>query len=343
MRVKIFAYFFLFLPFTMVNGQSLYLKGDQQAYISNREYAGSPVQTSQTFLGTISNINLVFQPDSGKVQFGLGWLNRTEFAEPLGENYNQFLVSLGTDNFKIGRIPYQRRQPLALMNDVLNYQRPFIEGFTIDLKGDNIAFNVFTDWYGQKGIRQRERFMIGSGMTYRWSNRFFLNLIVLFNHLANEYSGVLFNPPILSGVRDNGAIYPSVTYKINNSVKIEGGALMGYDRDRSEQSYLSWNIGFLSKLFYNKNRFSIEATQYAGHPQLIISGDPFYNNDWYLRQDFKYDLFGTDRFMQCELVLSLHQSDFGFFNQQDVRIVLNLDQLLFINRNNSPKEAVSNL
>ena len=208
--------------------------------------------------------------------------------------------------------------PSYLISDSIRYYRPNIQGFTFQYQTDKGYAEMFLDWTSQQSTTQREQFMVGLSTAFRF-NHFKLGLEGYYYHYA-----LVANSDSTQHIHDFLVAHPymGVTYKkvlFLDSLNVNVGALMSFDRDRNVIGKWYSPVGLLGEVTANWKRISLKETVYAGGSQQHYRGEGYGKYYWgdtytqanfYSRTDISYQIIKS-RFVDSYVNLTFNATKYG--------------------------------
>ena len=287
-------------------------------YIDNREYKSS-YTTDKTYLGTIISPKLYFAIDSNnriygglnyQQAFGMHQENKGKVSPIVYYNFKNEHFDLA-----LGHMPrYERLKnvPRLVLSDTLFYDRPNIEGMYFAYQNKHIKQAIYIDWLSAQSYEHRERFMAGLSGELNFG-RFYLADDALLYHNA-----LTSNEAVEEHIQDNAILLLRAGIDLSrktflDSLRIDAGIALGYDRVRSE--YDRGAKGFISNIHLGYKAFSIHNTLYLGDPLNLPNGDSFYHRKRYDRLDLGWSPFQKGN-LEGRLTASFHITSDQISNQQ---------------------------
>lgn len=175
--------------------------------------------------------------------------------------------------------------PIALLSDTLDYYRPNIQGFYLDVKRSWGYENVFIDWTSRQTDTLPERFIFGFSGEVRYG-------ILYFNHhfMMGHFAGAALEQH--HPVRDNGGFDLNVGANLGellplDTLLLSAGTLVSLDRDRGSSDKWKSPYGLVIRGMVMWKGVGLEGLYYNGDGHTFLYGDPFYR----LRQYGRLDVF----------------------------------------------------
>lgn len=221
--------------------------------------------------------------------------------------------------------------PSYMICDSIRYYRPNIQGFTFQYQRNTGYLEMFLDWTGEQSNTRREQFMAGLSTAFN------------FDHLKLGMEGYYYHYALEADadsshhIHDFLVAHPSigVTYKkigFLDSLNVSLGALMSFDRDRSDVQKWYTPVGFLGEVTANWNRISLKETLYAGGKQQHYGGDgvgkyywgdTYMHSHFYSRTDVSYQIIKS-AYVDTYVALTFNATKYGLNCHQMVVLRANL-------------------
>ncbi len=299
--------------------QKIGLGIDFFGYADNREY-GAQYTIPKTFFGATISPNLYFEIEKNhrlyggahfNQEFGINSENKSRWNPIAYYNYKTEKI-----DFALGFMPrYERLKdiPRMVLADTLMYDRPNIEGMYFYYKNGNFQQSVFIDWMSKQGYQNREQFVAGISGKYSIGNFFIHNDGMMYHNALTS------NDSIDEHIQDNAVVMLRLGVDLSHktvfdSLTIDAGAVMGFDRVRSVYDMQKAN-GFISNIHLGYKRFFLANTLYLGEPLNLPNGDSFYHRRTYDRLDLGWMPFKSDK-IEGKFTASFHFSPGKVDNQQ---------------------------
>jgi hypothetical protein len=291
--------------------------GDNREFSSGRSF-------SQTILGTRGSFEAGVTQDGHNLRAGV--THMFEFGsvpeKPAMILYYQYEDPEKT--FHFGSFPRKSLVdfPLALLADTINYYRPNIEGLRGELRWNNGHQNIFVDWTGRQSPEVRESFSAAASGEITLS-RFSIRNFILLNHLAHSR-------PRGAGEHVNDNLGYSVVAGWRNEKRttwhgsISAGILGSVFRERSVSDQFIHSISFMAEGYLKHRNFAVNNIAHAGDGHLLLTGDPFYKLNGYMRTDAIWYFINHDR-VSGRFNLSFHLIEWQKIDQsQQISIIYRL-------------------
>jgi len=211
--------------------------------------------------------------------------------------------------YNMGEFPRDNLLPFprALLNDSVQYYRPFVEGGLLRNTNKFGTETAFIDWISRQTPTQRNEFMAGEiiKLAPNPGHAFYIAEYLLFEHDAGSKSDTA------APIQDQGGyqIRLGLDYSHRgyfDSLKFEAGYMFTEHRIRSEFSWQT-SDGFVASVYISHKRISIFDEFYKGDPNYLTFGDPFYSKTIYNRMDIMYTAF-IGKHLKGQFFMDLHQS-----------------------------------
>lgn len=315
----LFLSYCLFFSLSTQAQQRIGLDIDFFGYADNREYK-SIYTEDKTIFGTIISPKLFFAIDSNNRIVGGLHYNQDFGRHP--ENKDRVLPIAYYNyknknfDFALGHMPrYERLKdvPRIALADTFMYDRPNIEGMYLAFQKNGLKQALYIDWLSKQSFSQRERFLVGLTGKYHFGDFYIKDDALLYHNALTS------NDSIDEHIQDNGMAMLRLGVDLSkktflDSLTIEAGAVIGFDRVRTEYE-LRTARGFISTLFVGYKRFFLENTFYRGDPQNLPNGDSFYHRDQYNRLDVGWVPFRKGN-LEGKFTASFHFAPDQSSNQQ---------------------------
>lgn len=328
--IGIFLFIFL-LATKPTFSQQVGTRIDFFGYADNREYT-APYTTDKTYFGTILSPQLYLKLQENhylyggvhyKQEFGISPENKSKFDPIAYYNYKSERI-----DFALGFMPrYQKLNDMSriVLSDTLFYDRPNIQGMYFNYQYKGVSQSIFIDWLSKQGAQTKERFIAGISGKYTFGAGYFANQGTLY-HNALTSSG---DPE--EHIQDNAILVLRLgvdlsKYTFLDSVSIDAGAVVGFDRLRTEYEHSS--KGFISDIHLAYKKFFVHNTLYLGQAINVPNGDSFYHRDKYDRIDLGWMPF-QGKNIDAKLTASFHVRPGGVDNQQAFTLRYHFDESLW--------------
>ena len=316
------------------------------SFFDNREYKVD-FQRPQTILGIrmAPELGVGIQDEfKGSHQVMLGM----NYIQPLGAELQEALFKptiyyrYAGDLFRInlGAVPYNyliETLPDYLMS--LVYMHPNIQGGLFQYQGSKAYAEFLCDWRSAQSLERYEAFRLIAQARYH-AKPFFFGGRMQLNHLANRA-----RPAPRTGVYDDLMLHPYLGFGCSrflsmDSLCLQVGYLLGYQRDRSDPQGLYLPQAFYMEFFARWKMFGLKNVLCVGDDlfplfpnkgNLLNQGDPFYRAGFYNRTDAFVYFISTQR-TRCYLSFNFHYTQQGGLNHQQQLV------LRFNMGNNKPNE-----
>lgn len=316
-----------------VYAQEVGTKVDFFGYADNREYK-APYTIDKTFFGAILSPQLYLKLNQNhklvggvhySQDFGISTENKSRVNPIAYYNYDSDNIDFG-----IGFIPRHEKLkniPLVVFSDTLLYDRPNIEGMYFNYKKSNFNQLIFIDWLSKQGQQTRERFVAGISGLFRFGKVYFAHDGTLYHNALTSVE----NPD--QHIQDNAVYTARLGVNLSektllDSLTIDAGTVLGYDRVRSE--YTTKTKAFVSNIHLGYKQFFVHNTLYLGDPINLPLGDSFYHRDKYNRLDLGWMPFRSKN-IDGKFTASFHFREGGMDNQQAFTLRYHFDQRLWKN------------
>ena len=351
-----------------LSSQELEWSVDMNAVFNNRESETALAPSSTNIFTRITPmIGVSMDRTRHRIMGGVTWY------QPMNDHMHGYKVlpalyyryedrKKGYD-FKFGMIPNELKVntlnvgtrgnvsvPSFLFNDSISYVRPNINGFLIKVDKKHFWLHSWLDWRQLQTNNRREAFQVvgilGWKSSIRSDNIFDISAILSYNHLAKSKQH---NDD--QGVVDNAIFSPQIGFvhffnkSYDSFIRLQAGALMSFDRDRSADNKWQVPIGFIGAVAGGWKWLRLTENIYAGQRQmpfydkyasLLYQGDQFYHNKFYSRTDLVATIFQRD-FVNLEARLTFHATDKSTSFWQQLAVRFYLDQNLWRNHKKGRK------
>jgi len=313
---------------------------DLFSFFDNTEFGNSKVTIPQTMAG------VMVAPEGGlvwdsihKVNVGANLMH--EYGSPnvvdriYPTAYYEF--SRGAQKFTMGAFPRMRvigNYPRLFFRDSITYYRPNINGIFWEFRQNKNYINTWLDWTGRQSKTLNEAFFIGSSGRYNMGVFFVQQFFYMF-HLAGKM-----DPVVEESLHDNLLVNPSIGVDLAEktpfrTLEANAGWVSRFERSRSDNSGWIRLNGFLAEARLEYKWMGFFNTFYAGDGMMyyyaqrgntLYWGDPVYRARSYNRSDF-YIIFMQRRNVNIELTYSLHFLEHRVYNEQMLKVLVNLNSL----------------
>lgn len=331
---KYFAFTLFFIFCTQIPksySQEVGTKIDFFGYADNREYK-APYTIDKTFFGAILSPQLYLKLNQNhklvggvhyNQDFGISSENKLRFNPIAYYNFDSENVDFG-----LGFIPrhdIMKNIPLLVLSDTLMYDRPNIEGMYFNYKNSQTRQLIFIDWLSKQGRQTRERFIAGISGLYKFGKVYFANDGTLYHNALTNTD----NPN--EHIQDNAVLNLRLGLDFSeqtvlDSLTIDAGIVLGYDRVRSQKS--NKTKAFINNIHLAYRQFFIRNTLYLGNAIHLPYGDSFFHRDKYNRLDLGWIPF-RGKNIDGKFTASFHFHGSGMDNQQAFTLRYRFDQQLW--------------
>ncbi|MGO1595365.1 MAG: hypothetical protein ACTHZ1_03965 [Sphingobacterium sp.] len=301
------------------HAQEFGFKTDFFGYADNREF-GADYTVPKTFFGATISPQLYFELEESHRIYGGIHFNQ-EFGthsqnKPRIHPITYYNYKSDKFDFALGFIPRNQRLsdlPRIVMADTFQYDRPNVEGMYLNYHHGRIKQTVFIDWLSKQSHEHREQFLVGI------TGRFDMGQFYLRNDGLMYHNALTSNDSLAENLQDNGVLVLRLgadlsSYSFLDSLSIDAGAALGFDRVRSVYD-LRTTTGFISEFHAGYRNFFLNNTLYLGEIMNLPIGDPFYHRKRYDRLDLGWTPFQSDR-IEGRFTASFHFSPGRIDNQQ---------------------------
>lgn len=317
--IILLAAIFPLIAFSQKTGLSLLFEGIGD----NREFSGGKA-FSQTILGTRGSIEGGLSMDGHHLKVGVSHF--FEFGSMNGKTNMIFYYQYEDPGkvFHFGSFP--RREftdfPLALLTDTIAYYRPNIEGMRGELRWTNGYQNIFIDWTGRQSAEVRESFSAAASGEISFQGFYAQNYFIL-NHLAHSRPR---RPD--EHVNDNLAYNLMLGWRNSKETPwhgfLQAGILGSVFRERSVTDGYIHAKSLISAGFLKYNNVAVRSILHTGQGHHIITGDPFYRLEGYMRTDLIW-YFINHKNIHGKFNLSLHLTEWKELDHsQQISIVFKI-------------------
>lgn len=327
---KAFLLFLFLVCTTAAFSQQLNIEIEYDGFFDNREYFHELSPHYSLFGNRLTGGLAATLYDSSKIHGGLSYLHEFgDLVNTFDPKYYAYYSKTGNYmDFHFGIFPRTNMSSMnrALLNDTIQYFRPFMEGMGVNFKTGNGNLEGWLDWTSRQTDTIRETFLIG--ISGNWSvNRFFIKHQLLALHYAH--------PGISTPddhIRDNIGTTVFAGIELNNvyfmdKISFAAGALTSFDRLRGVYDWQT-PFGFITTANLQYNLMTLEATYYAGQGHDLMFGDNFYKASSYARFDVHINLF-NGKSTEGKIQFSLHSVGGEINYSQLFRLVVNLEPLVY--------------
>ena len=295
-------------------------------FFDNRE-VHSPYQRSQTLFGSRLGVELGLRSDANTIMVGVTGVKDFGQSGLAHEDFTFYYhYAEGRVTGAFGSLPrtlLRRELPDIFVSDSIRYYSPTLHGVLLQYTTENGYAEVYCNWLGKQGEREREVFEIvtdgrfGSKGYYAGWCAQLLHFSVPRHAMGEQvYDKIMLNPHV--GFERSGLRWA-------DAISIEGGLMLSLNRDRR---YMVWQapMGFLGEARVRKGRVELHERLYAGNPQLtdyetfgnaLHRGDPYYRSGLYSRTDIRLYLLSRPT-VQCYAGASFHLTEGALDTSQQV-------------------------
>lgn len=310
----------------------------------NSEFAPSPIRTSRTMAGTRLQPMLGFVLES-RHQLLVGtdllhrWGSNRFIDRALPIAYYRFESPKW--EFHIGAFPKQQlfeRYPRMMFSDSVMWERPAVNGFSIEYKHNKSYANFWLDWTSFDDGVSLESFYLGwSG---RWQKGIFYgqHFGYMFHSVIYDYTASSATPSGIS-VKENIKTISSLGADLTDRTPFDRlesniGLSASLERNRLTGEYHT-PIGLLWQTDMEYRGIAIGNTLYLGSSQqrmynvfgnYLYWGDLMYKLPFYNRTDLTLHFYKSN-ILNISLEFSLHFGEGRLYNQQILRSSFNLNNL----------------
>jgi hypothetical protein len=320
--------------------QKVTWKADLFSFFDNTEFGRSAVTIPQTMAG------IMVAPEVGlgwdtihKVNIGINLIHEYGSPEAIDKLYPTayYEFNRGVQRFIMGAFPRSRvigNYPRLFFQDSITYYRPNMNGIFWEFRQNRNYFNTWLDWTGRQSKTTNEAFFIGFSGRYNLGI-FYLQHFGYMFHLAGKM-----DPVIEEALHDNLLFNNSLGIDMSgktffSTLEANAGWVTRLERSRADNSGWIKLNGFLLEAKAEYKCFGLFNTFYKGDGMMyfyrqrgnqLYWGDPVYRANIYDRSDF-YVIFMRRRTVNIELTYSLHFLEDRVYNEQLLKVVVNLNSL----------------
>jgi hypothetical protein len=274
-----------------------------------------------------------------KVNIGVNLMH--EFGSPKAIDklyptvYYEF--NRGFQRFMMGAFPRARvigNYPRLFFQDSISYYRPNINGIFWEFRQNRNYFNVWLDWTGRQSKTLNEAFFIGFSGKYNFGILNLQHFGYMF-HLAGKM-----DPVVEEALHDNLLFNTSLGIDLSertslSKLEVNAGWVTRLERSRAENTGWIKLNGFLMDTKAEYKCFGLFNTFYTGDGMMyfyrergneLYWGDPVYRANIYDRADL-YIIFMQRHTVNIELTYSLHFLENHIYNEQMLKVIVNLNSL----------------
>lgn len=290
------------LPATSLAWQARY-----DGILENREYGiGGPARSQTFFLGRLHlGAGLTFDSLHGiRVE---GMLLEEFGSSQFADDWNVavwYQYRGRVCAFDMGIFP--RRDigtyPRALLDDSLNWYRPYVEGGEVRVAGTWGHQSVWVDWTGRQTRSVREQFLVGldGGIQWRW---LFGDYHMVYYHNAGR--DVEPPDPLSENYAGRGRAGVEFTPRtFFDTIRVAVGAIGSADRTRGAGGWRT-PVGFCATVDIQMRRGGVRAEAYTGDSLVTSWGNQLYRYGRYMRADI-YALPIRGDHVRAEFAWSVH-------------------------------------
>jgi hypothetical protein len=239
--------------------------------------------------------------------------------------------------FLMGAFPRSRvigNYPRLFFQDSISYYRPNMNGLFWEYRKDKNYLNVWLDWTGRQSKTLNEAFFIGFSGRYNYGV-FYLQHFGYMFHLAGKM-----DPVTEEALHDNILFHTSAGIDLSDktffsTLETNAGWVSRLERSRADNTGWIKLNGFLMEARAEYKCFGLFNTFYRGDGMMyfyhqkgnrLYWGDPVYRANIYDRSDF-YVIFMRRRTVNIKLTYSLHFLEKRVYNEQMLKVVVNLSSI----------------
>jgi len=325
---------------TVSFSQEKYYRLDLFSFFDNTEFGRSAVTIPQTMAGVIAAPEMGLTWDTlNKVSVGVNLLHEFGSPKAIDRFYPTayYEYSRGSFRFMMGAFPRSRaleKYPRLFFQDSVSYYRPNMNGLFWEYRKSKNYLNVWLDWTGRQSKTTNEAFFIGFSGRYNYGV-FYLQHFGYMFHLAGKM-----DPLIEEALHDNILFHTSIGIDLSDktffsTLETNAGWVSRLERSRSDNTGWIRLNGFLMETRLEYKCFGFFNTFYSGDGMMyfykekgneLYWGDPVYRAKMYDRSDF-YVTFIQRRAVNVALTYSLHFLEKRVYNEQMLKVVVNLNSL----------------
>lgn len=273
----------LIIPLQNIFAQQISLGADAFGFFDNQEFK-NPNRKSQTMDGFWINPNIsVSWEQKHTLRFGYGartnWGDKKTLQGGTITLYYQYTVPKGI--FTIGSFPREAlftKFPTALICDSVRYYDPNMEGILLQCHSNKGYAEAFLDWTGCRSREVNEQFMTGIAANLGMGHTN-IGIQGYYYHYALTEGNVSKSDVTDYAICNVYAGYDLSKFLSMDSATIQGGLLLGVERNRAEIKKWYITPGFLNEIAIMKGKLNIKNTFYYGKSQQV-NGDAG-NGKWY--------------------------------------------------------------
>lgn len=248
--------------------QKISLDVDAFGFFDNQEFS-NPNRKSQTMDGFWINPNISVKWDKNHtLRLGYGartnWGDSKTLQDGTITLYYKYTTPKGA--FTIGSFPRQNlltNFPTALISDSVRYYDPNIEGILVQYHNKNKYAEAFLDWTGCRSRKVNEQFMTGIAAKLNMK-RANIGIQGYYYHYALTEGNISKSNVIDYAICNTYAEYDFSKILSADSLTIQGGLLLGVERNRTNIKQWWLTPGFLNEIFVIVGRLNIKNTFYYG-------------------------------------------------------------------------------
>lgn len=309
-------------------------------FFDNTEFARSAVTIPQTMAGVQVAPELGFVWDSvHTVNIGINLLHEYGSSSPVVIFYPTAYYEFfnGKVRLIMGAFPRSRaiaNYPRLFFRDSISYYRSNINGIFLEYTRDQNYINLWLDWTGRQSKTVNEAFFIGFSGRYK-PGIFYLQHFGYMYHFASKL-----DPVVEESLHDNLLFHTSAGVDFSEGtgfrkLEVDAGWVSGLERSRGDNTGWISSNGVIVETRLEYKWFGIYNSFYKGgglmnfyrdHGNELYWGDPVYRAKTYNRCDL-YLNFIQSRNVNIELTWSLHFLENRVYNEQMLKVIVNLSSL----------------
>lgn len=336
----------LLLINSLLFAQKLEWEVGLHSFFDNTEFAGAEVQDDQTMAGvrlspelglSFDTVHRIHAGISAMQEFG-STKSVDHFVPIAYYNYTGRLFS-----FHMGAFPRKHaveKYPRVFFQDSINYYRPVMTGFVLNMEKDKSNFNLWLDWTSRQTTSQRETFFAGWSGRWQWRDFYLQHFGYMFHYAKMKHA------PEGQFIHDNCLFLTSAGMDLAEKTVLQklqfnAGWLLGFEDNRGTTDWLKHHA-LLVEAEAEYRGIGLKNSFYAGERQMyfyaaegnkLYWGDPIYRAELYNRTDISLVFFDTGK-VNLKFVNTLHLLKSGVYHEHGLYACIELNNYKEIQKPN---------
>ncbi len=284
----------------------------------NREFDPQFAQP-QTIFGTRGAFEVGLKKENHRMRVGMSHLiefgNNFDALKPQLTLYYEYKNN--NTSFLFGSFPRRKHTslPLAMLQRLVLYYQPNIEGIMVEKKGDWGFQNIFIDWLTRQTNVQREEFMVATNGKLGYNHLFVENTFMIIHsmrpkiRIPNDYINDYIGVSLLLGVET------SRNHDFYGYFKT--GLLSSSHRDHGITDKFHFKTSSFTEIYGKFKYYALKSILHKGGEHALMLGDPLYKNKDYSRTDIIWHLISRKK-VKAIFTYSLHIINWEHLNHQQM-------------------------